>query len=182
MCTNAQVFLTSFAVRARAWICVWTCLCVCLRGKKKCARIEAMFFNSHWIKAFYNPLSRHNSTSLTMDLSLLCLLIIVLIHMISCFMIPLAFSLSRHAMGTNISTSALWNYNFLSSVPLGSTGWRTVVNNPIVLPIVPNTKYCCQTTRNDQLYMYIQVCDGKEKVLEDLFSEFIYWRYLLKLH
>lgn len=46
--------------------------------------------SSLWIKAFSNPLSRHNSTSLTMDLRLLCLLIIVLIHMISRLMIPLA--------------------------------------------------------------------------------------------
>ena len=85
------------------------------------SRIEAMFFNSHRIKAFYNPLSRHNSTSLTMDLSLLCLLIIVLIHMISCFMIPLAFSLSHHAIGTNISTSVLWNANF--SLTLSRPAW-----------------------------------------------------------
>lgn len=56
--------------------------------------------SSLWIKAFYNPLSRHNSTSLTMDLCLLCLLIIVLILVISCFMIPLAFFLSRRASAT----------------------------------------------------------------------------------
>lgn len=74
-----------------------------------------MFFNSHWIKAFYNPLSRHNSTSVTMDLSLLCLLIIVLIHMISCFMIPLAFFGSHRAIASEILTSVLWNNNFLFS-------------------------------------------------------------------
>lgn len=99
----------------------------------KCVRIEAMFFNSHWIKAFYNPLSRHNSTSLTMDLSLLCLLIIVLIHMISCFMIPLAFSLSHCAVGTNISTSVLWIYLTFKSLNCGPTGWKTVDKNRIVV-------------------------------------------------
>lgn len=89
--------------------CIGVCYCV-----RKRVRIDAMFFNSHWIKAFYNPLSRHNSTSLTMDLSLLCLLIIVPIHMISRFMIPLAFAPSHHATHTNISTFAAVKWKLLA--------------------------------------------------------------------
>ena len=86
MCVRLAVpFLTYCPERACACICVFVCTPVCSNR------------SSLWIKAFYNPLSRHNSTSLTMDLCLLCLLIIVLIHMISCFMIPLAFFLSRRA-------------------------------------------------------------------------------------
>lgn len=84
----AAALLTCCPERACAWICVFVCTAVCDNR------------SSLWIKAFYNPLSRHNSTSLTMDLRLLCLLIIVLIHMISCFMIPLAFFLSRRAAAT----------------------------------------------------------------------------------
>lgn len=89
MCVRLAVaLLTCCPERACAWICVFV---------RTAVRYNR---SSLWIKAFYNPLSRHNSTSLTMDLCLLCLLIIVLIHMISCFMIPLAFFLSRRAAAT----------------------------------------------------------------------------------
>ena len=49
-----------------------------------------------------------------MDLSLHCLLIIVLIYMLSCFMILLAFLLGNLIVVTKTSTSVLWNYNFYS--------------------------------------------------------------------
>lgn len=110
MCVRLAVpFLTSCPERACVWICVFACTTVCYNR------------SSLWIKAFYNPLSRHNSTSLTMDLCLLCLLIIVLIHMISCFMIPLALFLSRHTAATvmcNFGSVELQLFFFYSEMQL----------------------------------------------------------------
>lgn len=67
-----------------------------------------------------------------MDLSLLCLFIIVPIHMISRFMIPLAFSFSQHAIGTDVSTSALRNYNFYP-VNLSPDGPKDSRGNQIIV-------------------------------------------------
>lgn len=78
------------------------------------------FSNSHWMEAFYNPLSRHNSSSLTMDLSLHCRLNIVLIHIVSCFMIPLTLCVLAGASQFNS-----WNFLLGFSV-------ETAETNPVV--------------------------------------------------